>query len=251
MGTFSVRGRVVVTSSCLIVWGALYACTVEEENPATGGRRGVDSGLGSSGNTADGSQASTGAPICGKYGGYDKVKQLAGQIIDSAKADCRIARIVNGATDNATKLAHFMDCFYVFVGGSFQCPGISYSQNTTADSKNQKCQSIVPGLEFSAKDWEAFADANVNPASAARKVFENAGLTKEELTSIAAAFNDKKIGLLNENVAADKHTLCEAACASGGQACVPAIIDSGADVKDTSTGSPDTGSPDTGPDTGP
>jgi hypothetical protein len=228
MGTLSVRARLVVLSSCLTVWGTLWACSPDEENPGTSRPRGTSSGATSSGDTAtSGGPDGTGTPpppvpVCGKLGGEAAVKGIAAQIVENAKADCRISLLAKNATNDNGESQHLMDCFAAFLGGGVACPGMSYVQGTTKDSLGKLCESVLPKLNFN------------KPDSSARKAFEGK-LVGAELTGVAAIFEGKKNGLLNnEGVPLGKHTACEGTCEVGGQACIR-IIDAGPDVRDTGT----------------
>jgi hypothetical protein len=240
MGTLSVRARLVVLSSCLTVWGTLWACSPDEENPGTSRPRGTSSGGTSSGDTATsggpGDGTGTTPPpvqVCGKLGNEAGVKAIAAQIVENAKADCRISLLAKNATNDNGESQHLMDCFGAFLGGGVACPGMSYVQGTTKDSLGKICESVLPKLKFSTQDWEAFGNFN-KPDSAARKAFEGK-LVGAELTGVAAIFEGKKNGLLNnEGVPIGKHTACEGTCEAGGQACIR-IIDAGPDVRDTGT----------------
>jgi hypothetical protein len=237
---------VVLLSSCVAAWTALFACTSsDDENPATTRNRDVDSGQEGTGSVdPDGSPAApTGDPLCGKYGGIDGVKAIASQIITNAMGDCRISPIVTRAAGGGSN-AHLMDCFSSFLGGGFQCPGVSYSQNETTDSQGKRCESILPGLKFGDEDWKAFGDFNADPPSAAKAALTAKQASLDDLTQVATMFVGKKATLINNDQIKGKFTVCAANCSSGGDACIPPIIDAGQD-----TGIPDTGTTDT-PDTG-
>ena len=226
-------------SSLFAAWTLLgFACSVEDENPATTRARGTDSGSdGNVGTGEDGSVAVDPA-VCGKLGGAEGVKVLASQIINLAKNDCRIGPIFADAEQNGG--AHFNECFQIFLAGGVRCPGVTYEDGKTVDSKGDKCNRILPGLELSAMDYKAFADFNVkNPQSVVTTLMDSKGLTADDLRGIGALFEGKKASLLaGSDVPNDKYTQCAPNCAPGGEACIPLIIDGGADTGPKDTGAP-------------
>jgi hypothetical protein len=244
MGMLSVRGRILAASSYLVALGVFYACTpAADENPAVPHTYGADSGPDSSGSvgpTNPGPESTT-APICGKYGGFDGVKTVASAIIDAAKADCRIGQIVSDAVGDGDQSQHFTDCFQLFLGGAFQCPGVSYTPGTAKDSNDQDCESVVPNLAFSPTDWKAFADFNVDPPSVARAVLTSKGLSSDDLRSVAIAFEGVKTGLIGGDLPADKYTQCRPSCPLGGQACIPDVPDAGGIIPDAGSDATDAG----------
>jgi hypothetical protein len=210
----------------------LYACTAsDDENPATSHpRTGDASVVGTGTGTVDGGGTGdpTGAPICAKYGGIAQVNALAAGILNAAKTDCRIATNFTDANQNEK---HLQECFQIFVAGGFQCPGVTYVQGTTVDSNKDRCESILPGVKFSATDWKAFADFNVKPASVVAGQLATKGLTADELRALAVVFEGKKATLLDGNVPQGKYTQCTPNCAIGGDACIlPPPPDAGKDT---------------------
>jgi hypothetical protein len=229
MRILSARARAALVLACFGVWAVLSACTVEEENPATGSRNRTTTST-EGGTVTPDSIDPTGIAICAKYGAVEGVNALAQQVLDRAAGDCRIAPLFAGRTTDT----HFRDCFYAFVGSGFQCPGVTYVQGTTADSAGRRCESVLPGVRLSAEDWKAFADLNATPASNLRAVLEARELTIEELRAVGAVFEGKRAGLLNGSVPAGKYTQCSAGCALGGAACIRPQ-DAGTDGSDSST----------------
>jgi hypothetical protein len=220
MRTLSAHGRVVVLGCCVAVWTVLAACSVEDENPPTSRNRGTNTGAdGSTGTGADGT-APSGAPLCGKYGGLDGVKGIAAAIVAAAKADCRISPVVSNA--EAERGTHFKECFDQFVGGGFQCPGVSFSLGQTKDSEGDPCNSQMPGVRFTDRDFNAFSE-NV------KKGLESKGLTADEIRAIAPVFEGARLKLVNDP-SKTKHAQCAPSCQQGGDACIR-IIDGGNDVQ--------------------
>jgi hypothetical protein len=166
-----------------------------------------------------------------------------------ASVDCRISPTVANALGTGDQAAHFTDCFNAFLEGGFQCPGVTFQQGVTKDTKGRTCESAWPGLKMSEMDWKAWGDFNADPNSAAKAAMLIYSASADDLVAVATMFQGKKAGVVNGQLEADKYSNCAPSCTSGGEACIK-IIDGGSDAKDT--GSPDTGSPDTGsPDTGP
>lgn len=229
MRILSARARVAIVVACFGAWGVLAACTVEDENPATGSRNRTTTNV-EGGPVTPGSTDPTGIAICGKYGDTAGVNALAQQILDRAAGDCRIAPLFAGKTTDQ----HVKDCFYAFFGSGFQCPGVTYVQGTTRDTTGDTCESVLPTVRFSAEDWKAFADVNnTTTPSSLRFVLDARGLTSDELRAIATVFEGKRAGLTNGGVPVGKYTQCSAGCTTGGAGCVrPA--DAGADARDSS-----------------
>lgn len=218
-------------SSFLAAWAVLgFACTVEEENPASPMRnRGTDSGADGTATVGEGDAPPAGAPLCGKYGGADGVKAIATAILDSAKADCRISPVVSEDVGQQRT----QECWSTFVGSSFMCPGVSFTYTATTDSKGQKCNSQLPGVQFSNLDFNAFLQ-DVQATLKAK------GLTDDDIKAIAPAFEGGRAKLATGNVPNNKYTQCAANCTQGGESCIR-IIDAGKE-----TGAGDTGTGDTG-----
>jgi len=232
MTTVPSRVRALAVTSLLGVWAILtYACTGGIENPVyvyvpdSGNSTGVNS---------DG--IPIGAAICAAYGGYDQVKLLADSIITTAKADCHLTPIIDDGD------AHLHECFQIFVGNSFLCPGEVFTEGTSVDSAGVACESFIPGIKLSPLDWQAFAsfDLDASKLSAAASVFRSYGLKPDELAAVGAFFAQKEESVLNSDVRTDKYTKCSTTC--GGVDCDPDAgtpppppppKDSGTPVKDT------------------
>lgn len=222
------RKRLAALGALLGIWSALtYACAVEEENPGTPrSQRGTDSGT-EGGVDPTGTDPPLGAPICGKYGGYEKVKTMADAIIARAEADCRIGPAFTRAGDE--KKAHFSECFQIQLGGIFQCQGVSYVSGTTVDSKNQKCRSMQQahqGMNLRKADFDAFMEAVAAELTAQ-------GLSMDDLRAVAPAFEGTRTQVTQTNNQPDRNTYC--GCPNGeymGKACVPeaGIVDGGMDA---------------------
>ncbi len=218
MRTLSARSRVIVLSSFLAICTVVgFACTVEEENPATTRPRGPDASANSSGSTGEGGGEPTGAPVCGKYGAYAGAQAIADQILATAKGDCRIATPLAGSDD-----AHASQCFQLFVGGNFQCPGVSFSLGISKDSNGEKCNSRLPGVDLSDIDFNVFL-VSVQGAMKAK------GVSDVDIKALLPAFEQARQDLVTNDVPKNKHTACAANCALGGEACIRPIIDAGND----------------------
>ena len=230
MKTVPSRVRALAVTSLIGVWTVLtYACTGGVENPAY-------VYVPDSGDSTGLSSVSIGANICGKYGGYDQVKLLADSIITTAKADCHLTPIIDD-TDT-----HLHECFQIFVGNSFLCPGVTFAENTSVDLKGVACESFIPGVKLSPLDWQAFAafGGDASKLSASESVFRAYRLTSDELTAVGNFFAQKEESVLNSDIRTDKYSKCSAGC--GGDACNPDAgtpppppppKDSGTPVKDT------------------
>jgi hypothetical protein len=219
MRTFSQKAtRLFVRSSLVFGWaGAMYACTVEDENPAVPRRdAGANSETGSSTTNPD---APTGAPLCGKYGGYAQVQAMATGILDRARGDCRIGAPFAAMGPEASQ--HLTECFQKQLGGAFQCPGVTYVANTTADSVNRKCRDMSTAhqeLGLRNADFNAFLEAVTTELTAR-------GLSQDDLRAIAPVFEGTRTGVVREATQPDKNTHC--ACVDGLFEGVPCVVDSG------------------------
>lgn len=223
--------RLATLGALLGIWSALtYACAVEEENPGNPrAQRGADSGAdGALGPT--GTEPPLGAPICGKYGGYDKVKTIADAIIARAEGDCRIGPAFTRV--DANKKAHLSECFQIQLGGMFQCEGVSYTAGTTVDSKNQKCRSMQQahqGMNLRKADFDAFMEAVATELTAQ-------GLSMDDLRAIAPAFEGTRQQVTQTNNQPDKNTYC--GCPNGeymGKDCTPDLPEAGIDAAPDAT----------------
>ena len=221
MRTLSAVSRVAVVGSCLAVWTILAACTVEDENPAAPPRnRGVDSGVSTNPSGGEGGTA-TGAALCGKYGNLDGVKGIAAAIVSAAKGDCRISPVVTQAEQDRGK--NFKECFDQFVAAGFQCPGVTFVLGQTKDSEDRPCNSQMPGVQFTQRDFDTFAK-DVQETLSAK------GLTTDEVRAIAPVFESARLKLVN-NQSKTRHRQCAPSCEIGGEACVEPIPDAGNDVE--------------------
>lgn len=231
--------RVLLLTAGAAVWAVLgYACSADDENPATGRPRG-------DGGTLDGTidpqgqdGSPTGATLCDKYGGPDKIKALAQNIIAVASSDCRIAPAFSDAK-NADALEHLTECFIIQLQGSaFKCSGVTYTSNVTTDSKGDKCRDMqsahndLPGgHKIRLADYNAFVEA-------ASAQFAAAGITdKTDLTSLAAFFEGTKNLVVQNNTQPNANSFCTdtVACPT----CKPpdgGIKDSGTDTGITDSG---------------
>lgn len=234
MRTLSLRSRALVTSAVLAAWTLIgFACTVEDENPATTRPRGSEAGPDGTTATDDGSVAPTGAPLCGKYGGPAAVSAIADAIVTAAIADCRIGVVVENARNRNNDQQHFDECFQKFVGGGFQCPGVSFSLGQTTDTSGDKCNKQLENVTFSNTDFNAF----LQDVSSALKT---KGLADDEIRSVAPVFEGARARLVGGNVPANKHTQCRANCTIATEACTPPVVDAGNDTGVTDSGA-DTG----------
>ncbi len=230
MLTLGSRAKALVASSMLIAWGCLaYACTAEDENPASPRTR-VDAGEGGTVDPTTNPDAALGAPICAEYGGYAAVQTIARAILTKVSADCRISAPFANLSPERTE--HLRECFEIQMGSAFQCPGIAYVSNTTADSKGKPCRDMSTahkGLGLRKADVDAFRDDVVAVLTEG-----DTKLAKEHVISIAA-FIEGSRGLVTQNdTQPDKNTFC--ACPGGefnGKSCVPdagVIIDAAVDT---------------------
>ncbi len=221
----------VLLAGVVVLWTALgYACATEDENPATVRSR-LDSGSGGEGSTDDSGEGGgpVGAPICGKYGGYDAVKPIAAAILNRVSADCRIGNPLTKLS--AEQSAHFTECLEIQIGGAFQCPGISYVSNTTVDSAGKKCRDMTnahKGLNLRNADFNAFLEAVSTELT-------NHGLTTDEIKNLAPVFEGTRNGVVQQTTQPDRNTYCT--CQDGvynGKPCTvdAGILDSGLDVTD-------------------
>ncbi len=224
MQTLGSRVRVVLVSSMVVGWAFLaYACTSEDENPATTRNR-IDAGEGGTVDPTNTPDGSLGAPICGDYGGYEKVKVIAGAILTKVSADCRISAPI--ASLSAESAKHLSECFAIQLGSAFQCPGVTYVAGTTKDSAGKSCRDMTSahkGLNLRKADFDAFRD------DLAASLTENK-LTPDHVRSIAA-FVEGTRNLVTQNNG-DRNASCS--CPNGeymGKSCVPeaGILDAGTD----------------------
>lgn len=211
MRTLSAAGRALVIGSCVAVWSILAACTVEDENPAAPSRnRGGDSGVSTNPTGDGGTETPVGPAVCGKYGGADGVSAIAAEIIAAAKADCRIAPVVSQAEQQRGK--NFKECFAMFVQVGFQCPGVTFVLGQTKDSEGDECNSQMPGVRFTNRDFDAFVGD-------VAETLTSKGFTQDELRGIAPVFEGARLKLVN-NQSKTRHSQCGENCAKGGDACV-------------------------------
>lgn len=221
MQNLGTRRGVMLFSSMIFIWGAFtYACSAEDENPASPRTR-TDSGAGGDGSvdpTSTG-DAALGAPICAKYGGYAKVQEIASGILERVSNDCRISVPVTRLTGQAQ--THLQECFRIQLGGAFQCPGVSYVSNTTVDSNNQKCRDMTNahrGLNFRNADFNAFRDDVVAELQAR-------GLEPDDVKSIAAFIEGSRSSVVQTQNQPDKNTFCS--CENGQYEGKPCVVDAG------------------------
>jgi len=197
-----------------------FACSVEDENPATNRPRGTSS---SSGGTSSGAGTSSGtsgdpvgAPLCGKYGGAENVKSIAAQIVATARADCRLSPTIGEAANDLENV----ECWSIFVQGSFLCPGVSFTAGTTKRANGETCNSRFPGLDMSKADFDQFL-VDIREALKAKT------LTDDDIRAVAPAFEGARQDLTGgsqENL----YSQCAAACeVPDKQKCIRPIPDAG------------------------
>ncbi len=217
--------RLVVMSSVGLLMAAVgFACTVDEENPATSRPRGTEAG---STQTTDegGSAPPTGVALCGKYGDFEGVKTIANMIIAKAKADCRVTNRFDAADQHAT------ECFQQWVGSNFLCPGIAFSVGTSADLKGKKCESRYPGVTLTNGEFSRFM-VDVSDG------LKEKTLTDDEITKMLPAFEGGR-GDLTKNNQSNNYEDCATPCeVPDKQKCVTPNRDAGvndAGPKDAAT----------------
>lgn len=220
--------RLFFVTAGLAAWTVLtYACSVEDENPATGRARGGDaSAEGSTGTGPLPGEGTGGVPVCAKYGGVTGAKKIAASIVADVANDCRI----NGpfAAMDAEDTRHFAECFEILIGGAFLCPGVSYQGGTTKDSKGQICRSMTEahkGLNLRKADFDAFSEVIV-------ATLTKEGVTPDDVRALAPAIEGYRTGVVQTNNQPDRNTFC--ACPNGlykDKPCLP-IIDAGVDARD-------------------
>ncbi len=214
------RTRIAVVSSMLVAWAALaYACSTEDENPGTTRTRDGGGGEGGNIDPQNNPDAQLGAPICGKYGGYENVKAIAASIMARAAADCRIGSPITALKPEQTQ--HLVECFQIQMGGAFQCPGVSYVTNTTKDSAGNKCRDMTnahKGMNLRNADFNAFVE--VVSAELADK-----GLSQDDIRAIAPVFEGTRTGVVQTNNQSDRNTYC--ACENGEYMGKPCTVDAG------------------------
>jgi hypothetical protein len=229
MRTLSTRGRLLVLTSLACIWGTLgYACSVEDENPGSSRNRLTDAAAEGSTNPS-GADAALGAPICGKYGGYDKVMPMAYAILATVEGDCRIGPAVS-ALDDAKK-QHLQECFAIQLGGAFQCPNIAYTAGVTTDSQGRKCRSMQQahqGMNLRKADFDAFMEDVA--AELGRQ-----GLSPEDVRAVLPVFEGTRTTVVQTQNQPDRNTYC--GCPDGkyeGKDC-KVIVDAGnTDASDAS-----------------
>jgi hypothetical protein len=237
--TLGSRARVVIVSSMVVAWACLaYACSSDDENPATT-RNKVDGGGDGAIDPLNNPDAPLGAPICADYGGYEKVKEISAAVLAKVSADCRISSPI--AKLGPEQAAHLKECFEIQIGSAFQCPGITYVSNTTKDSKGNKCRDMTQahqGMQLRKADFDAFRDDLAASLTDSK-------LKTDDVKSIAAFIEGTRNLVTQNNTQPDKNTYC--ACSDPnpgeymGKSCLPeAGIDAGTDA-DTGTDAADAG----------
>jgi hypothetical protein len=229
MQTLGSRARVAIVSSMVVAWAFLaYACSSEDENPATTRNR-VDAGEAGSVDPSNSEGGALGAPICADYGGYENVKSIAGAVLAKVAGDCRISAPI--AQLDGDSAQHLKECFEIQLGSAFQCPGISYVSNVTKDSKGNKCRDMTAahkGMNLRKADFDAFRD-DLAAALGEKQ------LKTEDIRSIAAFVEGTRNLVTQSNTQPDKNTFCS--CPNGeymGKSCVVEAgpVDAGTDASD-------------------
>ncbi len=229
MQTLGSRARVVIVSSMVVGWAFLaYACSSEDENPATTRNR-TDAGEAGSVDPLGNEGGALGAAICADYGGYENVKTIAGAVLTKVSGDCRISAPIAALGGDSAQ--HLKECFEIQLGSAFQCPGISYVSNVTKDSKGNKCRDMTEahkGMNLRKADFDAFRDDLAASLSESK-------LKTEDVRSIAAFIEGTRNLVTQSNTQPDKNTFCK--CPNGefmGKSCVVEAgpIDAGTDASD-------------------
>jgi len=231
MQNLGARARVAIVSSMVVVWAFLgYACSSEDENPGSTRNRDGGSGTETGIDPQSNPDAALGAPICGKYGGYENVKVITAAIIARAATDCRINAPIANLNPEGT--AHLAECFQIQMGGAFQCPGISYVSNTTKDSKGVKCRDMTAahkGLNLRNADFNAFVE-DIAAELAAK------GVTQDDIRAIAPVFEGTRTGVVQTNNQPNANTFCgcndPTKCTSPDAGVIDAGNDTGTDAAD-------------------
>lgn len=182
-----------------------YACSVEDENPATTRTRGADASTGADAENPD--ETTQGLPLCAKYGGYAGVQSIATAIATRVTQDCRISAPLARLSADARR--HFDECFAIYVGSTFQCAESVYKANETVDSQNRRCRSMSQahqGLNLRRADFEAFVAA-INGG------LEASGVSLEDRTALAPSWEGTRLLIVQQQSQSTRNTHCT--CAGG------------------------------------
>lgn len=236
-----VRGkRLVLVTSAVAAWaGLVYACNVEDENPATTRTRGGDaSSEGSTSTDPDSGEGKGGIAVCDKYGGVTGAKRIAASIVAEVAKDCRVGAPIAGMDAESTR--HFSECFEILIGGAFLCPGVAYEGGKTKDSKGQVCRTMLEahkGLNLRKADFDAFSE--VIAGTLARE-----GVTPDDIRALAPAIEGYRSGVVQTNNQPDRNTYCS--CPNGTYKDKPCTVIVDAGVYDADAAKPDSGPVDAG-----
>ncbi len=168
-----------------------------------------------------------GAAICGKYGNAAGVATIATNILNAAKADCRLS----GAFTMLKSTKHLDECFAIQMQAFFQCDGVTYVAGTTKDSAGQACRSMTDAhrnLQLRKADFIAFQQLALSELA-------KANLSTDDQTSINSAILGTQTGVVQTNQQPTQYEYC--ACPNGmyNDASCTVYIDGGTDAE-TGTG---------------
>ena len=216
----------VLASLLVGTWAVLgYACTVEDENPAPNRARPTTDtdGGGSEGGVNPNNTNPTGT-LCGKVGGYDKVKEIAGGVMTRIDNDCRVSG--SFARLSLEQCQHVNECFEIQMGSFFQCPGITYTGAKANDQRPCKSmQQAHQNLKLRDADFSVFVNVHVTTE------LKDRGLSDDEIRQILPGFIGVKAQVVNNGLQPDRHSFCE--CPNGefnGKKCTPDAPEGGIDA---------------------
>lgn len=215
----------VIASLLVVTWGVLgYACTVDDENPAPNrARPSTETDGGGEGGVNPTNTNPTGS-LCVKYGGYDKVREMAAGIMSRVDNDCRLSGSFGRLSLEARQ--HVNECFEIQVGSFFQCPGITYTGSKANDGRPCKTmQQAHQGLKLRKADFTAFVETHVVAEFKAR------GMSDAEIVQVRSGFLGAESAVVTETNQPTRHSYCE--CANGefeGKKCTPDLPEAGNDA---------------------
>lgn len=204
----STRLAVLASSLAVTLVGCLFI-----DNPNAVSTTGTSSTGAGGGEISDGGRDSgddDGGPLapslCTKYGGYDTVAKVVGDLVGTIFADCRIS--IHFTSLKPDRQLHVVDCLTKQVAVLMHCPGIKYD----IDSNGVECRDMKAthkGLSIREEDFNALLDDVVTTLTAD-------GVAKEDIDALAPGLLFLKDDIVTNSAPHLSKPICDADAGDGG-----------------------------------
>ncbi|CAN5680059.1 hypothetical protein BH11MYX4_BH11MYX4_50250 [soil metagenome] len=192
----SIKRSMVVACVSALGLASVYACKVDDENPASARR---DAGAVTAADALASEGSGPAVAACTRLGGPAVVATIADGILGRVRADCRLSAAF--ANVPAEGEQHLKECFAIQMQVFFKCPGVAYPAN---DSQGDACRSLTEAhqdLGLTSSDFQAFVDD-------ALAELATRSLTSDETREVASGLLGTRTGIVAEETPLNAYCTC-------------------------------------------